>query len=322
MKQTRICKLLQISYPILQGGMLWIATAELASAVSNVGGLGVISPLAGMPEDGKPVENMTRQIDKTRRLTHKPFGVNIPLDLDYAGSLIAQILDEAIDIVITAAGDPCHFTDVLKKKGKRVLHVVSTVSQALRAEAMGVDAVIAEGIEAAAHNGANELPLFALIPQIVDAASIPVVAAGGIVDARGFVAARALGAEGVQLGTRFVAVEENIAHSNYKQAILAAKDTDTIITCRGLVPTRSLKTPFSVRLLELERSGKKIDEILAYLGYRRNRIAQIEGDLSKGEAYCGASAGMIRHVLPARRVIEQLVDGYDQIIKELDSSED
>lgn len=322
MKQTRICKLLGIPYPILQGGMLWIASAELASAVSNAGGLGVISPLAGMPEDEEPAENMTRQIYRTKSLTNKPFGLNIPLDLDYAGNLIAKILDEHVDIVITAAGDPGHFTDVLKKNGKRVLHVVSTVSQALRAEATGVDAVIAEGIEAAAHNGANELPLFSLIPQIVDAVSIPVIAAGGIVDARGFVASRVLGAEGVQLGTRFVAVKENIAHNNYKQAILAAKDTDTIVTCRGLVPTRSLKTPFSVRLLELERSGKTADEIMTYLGYRRNRIAQIEGDLSKGEAYCGASAGIIRQILSARRVIEQLVDGYDQITKELDSPED
>ena len=319
MKQTRICKLLEIPYPILQGGMLWIATAELAAAVSNAGGLGVISPLAGMTGDGEPVENMARQIEKTRRLTDKPFGVNIPLDLDYAGSLIAKILDERIDIVITAAGDPGYFTDVLKKSGKRVLHVVSTVSQALRAQAKGVDAVIAEGAEAAAHNGANEIPLFSLIPQVVDAVSIPVIAAGGIADARGFVAAQALGAEGVQLGTRFVAVEENIAHDNYKQAILAAKDTDTIVTCRGLVPTRSLKTPFSLRLLELERAGKTADEIMVYLGYRRNRIAQIEGDLSKGEAYCGASAGMIRQVLPAGRVIEQLVDGYDRITKELDN---
>lgn len=322
MKQTRIGKLLGIPYPILQGGMLWIATAELASAVSNAGGLGVISPLAGMMEDGEPVENMTRQINKTRRLTHKPFGVNIPLDLDYAGNLIARILDERIDIVITAAGDPLHYTDVLKKNGTRVLHVVSAVSQALRAEAAGVDAVIAEGIEAAAHNGVSELPLFSLIPQVVDAVSIPVIAAGGIVDARGFVAARALGAEGVQLGTRFVALDENIAHDNYKRAILAAKDTDTIVTCRGLVPTRSLKTPFSVRLLELERSGKKRDEIMAYLGYRRNRIAQIEGDLSKGEAYCGASAGIIRQILSAKDVIEQLVDGYRHITKELDYPKD
>lgn len=320
MKKTRICSLLDISYPILQGGMLWIASAELASEVSNAGGLGVISPLAGMAEDGDPVDNLKYQIEKTRSLTRKPFGVNIPLDLEDAGRLLVLLVDENIEITITAAGDPGNFTELLKKNGMRVLHVVSTVAQALRAETSGIDAVIVEGIEAAAHDGPDELPLFSLIPQVVDAVSIPVVAAGGIVDARGLAAALCLGAEGVQMGTRFVAVEENIAHANYKQAILAAKDTDTVITCRNLVPTRSLKTPFAERLLELERTCKTESDLLEHLGYRSNRTAQIEGDLAKGEAYCGASAGLIREILPARQVIEQLVDGYKKILRDFGES--
>lgn len=320
MNRTRVCSLLKIATPILQGGMLWIATAELASAVSNAGALGVISPLAAMAKDGDPVENLKAQIAKTRSLTDKPFGVNIPLDLDFAGSLIALLVDEQVKIVITAAGNPKHFTGLLKQSGMRVLHVVSNIDQARRAESAGVDAVIAEGIEAAAHNGADELPLFSLIPQVVDAVSIPVIAAGGMVDARGVAAALCLGAEGVQMGTRFVAVEENIAHENYKQAICEAKDTDTVVTCRKLVATRSLKTPFTQGLLELERSGGSQADLLKYLQYRGNRIAQIDGDLSRGEAYCGASAGLIKKVLPVKQVIEQLVDGYAEIIKSLKSA--
>lgn len=317
MKKTRICRLLNITYPILQGGMLWIATAELASAVSNAGGLGVVSPLAAMASDGDPVGNLKDQIAKTRRLTDKPFGVNIPLDLAYAGSLIALLMDQNIETAITAAGDPGHFTEALKASGMRVLHVISNVAQARRAESFGVDAVIAEGIEAAAHNGADELPLFCLIPQVVDAVSVPVVAAGGIVDGRGAAAAFCLGAEGIQLGTRFVAVKENVAHQNYKAGICAAKDTDTVVTCRKLVPTRSLKTPFTKGLLALERAGHSRADLLKYLGYRANRTAQVGGDLTKGEAYCGASAGLIKEVLTVRQVMEQLVDGYHEIAKTL-----
>ncbi len=320
MKKKRVCQLLNITHPILQGGMLWIATAELAAAVSNAGGLGVVSPMAAMAQDGDPVENLKEQIAKTRRLTARPFGVNIPLDLEQAGSLIALLMDEKIGIAITAAGDPGHFTGALKANGMRVLHVVSTVAQARRAQACGVEAVIAEGVEAAAHNGADELPLFSLIPQVVDAVSIPVIAAGGIADARGAAAAFCLGAEGIQLGTRFVAVKENIAHQNYKAAICAARDTDTVVTCRTLVPTRSLKTPFTQGLLALERAGGSRADLLNYLGYRVNRTAQIDGDLTRGEAYCGASAGLIKEVLTVRQVMAQLVDGYRRIVKTLDSA--
>jgi enoyl-[acyl-carrier protein] reductase II len=195
--------------------------------------------------------------------------------------------------------------------------VVSNVKQAQKAEICDIDAVIAEGIEAASHNGPDELPLFSLIPQITDAVSIPVIAAGGIVDARGVVAAMVLGAEGVQLGTRFLTVKECIAHPSYKQAIIDARDTDTVITCRKLMPTRSLKTEFSNRLVEMESSGATARDLLDYLGYRRNRIAQIEGDLAQGEAYCGASAGLIREILPAGEVIQRLVKGYKKVINDL-----
>lgn len=317
MKRTRICYLLKIDYPILQGGMLWLATAELAAAVSNAGALGMISPFAGMERNGDPLENLRFQIARTRKLTKKPFGINIPLDLDQSGILIDTILKEKVNIVVTAAGDPHHYTEVLRKEGIKVLHVVSTAKQAQSAESCKADAVIVEGVEAAAHLGFDEIPLFSLIPQVADVVSIPVIAAGGIADARGVVAAFALGAEGVQLGTRFVAVEENIAHSKYKQAILNAEDTDTAITCRKLLPTRSLRTEFTRRLLELEESGASASDIRNFLGYSRARTGQIEGDLENGEAYSGASAGLIKEILPAAEVVQRLVGEYQIVIKKI-----
>ena len=317
MKRTLICDLLGIDYPILQGGMLWIASAELAAAVSNAGALGVISPLAGMERGGDPAENLKMQIARARDLTQRPFGVNIPLDLQYAGVLIDILLQEGIGIVITAAGNPRHYTELLRQTGMKVLHVASSVRQAQSAESSGVDAVIAEGIEAGAHDGFDEIPLFSLIPQVADAVSVPVVAAGGIVDARGVVAAMSLGAEGVQMGTRFVAVEECIAHPAYKQAVVEANDTDTVVTCRKLLPARSLKTVFSNILLELENSGASAEDIRDFLGHSRARTGQLEGDLENGEAYCGASAGLIKEVLPAARVVERLVEGYKEVVSKI-----
>jgi enoyl-[acyl-carrier protein] reductase II len=317
MKRTRVCDLLRIDYPILQGGMLWLATAELAAAVSNAGALGIISPFAGMERHGDALENLRLQIVKGRKLTKKPFGVNIPLNLEQSGLLIDLILREKVNMVVTAAGDPHHYTEALRKEEIKVFHVVSNEKQAQSAESCKADAVIVEGAEAAGHLGFDEIPLFSLIPQVVDVVSVPIIAAGGIADARGVVAAFALGAEGVQLGTRFVAVEENIAHSKYKQAILKAEDADTVITCRKLLPTRSLKTEFTRRLLELEGLGASAGEIREFLGYSRARTGQLEGDLENGEAYSGASAGLIKEILPAAEVIQRLVEGYQKVIKKI-----
>ena len=297
--------------------MLWLATAELAAAVLNAGALGIISPFGGMERHGDPLENLRLQIAKARSLTKKSFGINILLDLEKSGMLIDMALQEGAKIVITAGGDPHHYTELLCKERVEVLHVVSNVKQAQIAESCGVNAIIAEGVEAAAHLGFDELPLFSLIPQVVDAVSVPIIAAGGIVDARGLVAAITLGAEGVQLGTRFVAVEENIANPKYKQAILGAKDTDTVITCRKLLPTRSLKTEFTRCLLELEESGASADDIRNFLGHSRARTGQLEGDLENGEAYCGASAGLIKEVIPAAMVVQNLVEGYEKILKKI-----
>jgi enoyl-[acyl-carrier protein] reductase II len=317
MKKTRVCELLEVEYPIIQGGMLWLATAELAAAVSNAGGLGVISPFAGMEKDGDSSENLRLQITKVRDLTPKPFGVNIPLYLQQSGVFIDVLLKEGTPIAITSGGDPHHYTELLHQEGMKVLHVVSSVRQAQIAESCKVDAVIVEGVEAGAYVGLDEIPLFSLIPQVADVVSVPIIAAGGIVDARGVVAAFALGAEGVQLGTRFIAVEENIANPKYKQAIIEAKDTDTMITCRKLLPTRSLKTEFTRRLLELEERVASAEEIRAFLGYSRARKGQIEGDLLNGELYAGASVGLIKEILPAATVIRGLIEGYEKIIQKI-----
>jgi enoyl-[acyl-carrier protein] reductase II len=317
MKRTRVCDLLGIDYPIIQGGMLWLATAELAAAVSNAGGLGVISPFAGMEKDGDPLRNLRFQIAEVTDRTEKPFGVNIPLYLRQSGILIDVVLKEKVRIVTTSGGDPGHFTELLHQAGMKVLHVVSSVRQAQKAESCKVDALIVEGVEAAAYVGFDEIPLFSLIPQVADGVSVPLIAAGGIVDARGVVAAFALGADGVQLGTRFVAVEENIANQNYKQTIIEAKDTDTVITCRRLLPTRSLKTELTRQLLELEASGASADAIRDFLGTSRARKGQIEGDLVNGEAYCGSSVGLIKEILPAAAVIQRLVDGFQEIVKKI-----
>ena len=317
MNQTRVCDLLGIQYPIIQGGMLWLSDAKLATAVSNAGAFGVISPHAGMEKHGDSVKNLREQIKKTRELTEKPFGVNIPLDLTTSGILIDTVLNESIKIVITAAGDPSHYTELLKQGGVIVLHVVGSVKHAIAAEFHGVDAVIAAGSESAAHGGFDEVPLLSLLPQITDTISIPVIAAGGIVDGRGMAAAFALGAEGVQLGTRFVTVEECMAHYKYKQAILDAGDTDTVVTSRKLQPTRSLKTAFSKRLLDFEDTGASAEEIYHFLGYSRARKGQLEGDLNEGEAYAGSSAGLINEIMPAAKVVQDLIDGYNKVVKYL-----
>lgn len=313
--------MLEIAYPILQGGMLWLADAGLAATVSNAGGLGVISPMAGMKPRGNPIKNLNTQIAKAKKLTDKPFGVNIPLDLRDCGLLMDVIMEHQVPVVVTAAGDPHLYTELLKSFGTKVIHVVSSAKHARSAEKAGVDVVVAEGVEAAARNGFDETPLFSLIPQVVDAVKIPVIAAGGIVDSRGIAAALALGAEGVQLGTRFVAVKENIAHENYKNAIVGTDEAGTVMTLRSLIPSRSLKnTVFSQVLLGMEQARASTDEIREFMGHAASRRAGLEGDLDNGEAYCGSSVGLIREILSAKEVIERLVDGYSAVVKKLQSS--
>jgi len=317
MKKTRLSGLLGIRYPILQGGMLWLADAGLAAAVSNAGGLGVVSPMAGMEPHGDPVENLTVQLGRVKELTQAPYGVNVPLDLRDCGLIMDLLVSFEAPVVVTAAGDPRLYTELLQSGGVKVLHVVGSVKHARVAEAAGVDGIVAVGIEAAARNGFDEVPLFSLVPQVVDAVGVPVVAAGGIADGRGLAAALALGAAGVQMGTRFVAVKECIAHPAYKQAILDAGDTDTAVTNRPLIPTRSLRTPYTQILLELEAGGADGDAIREFMGHAASRRGGLEGDIEGGEAYAGSSAGLVNDIPTAAEVIQRMVAGCDAALAAL-----
>jgi len=317
MKKTSICRLLGIEYPIIQGAMAWVACAELAAAVSNAGGLGVISPNAGMSLNVDWAENLCSQLKKARSLTDKPFGVNIPLRVRKVRELMDVVIQQKVSVVVTSVGDPVNYTYYLKDAGIKVLHVVASVRHATRAEACGVDVVIAEGCEAGGHSGFDELSTFVLVPQVVDAVKIPVVAAGGIADARGFIAALALGAEGVQMGTRFLASHQCLAHGNAKEAVVKASDTDTIVTCRKLGPRRTLRNEVTARLAEMESTGASARDLEAFLGTGRARKGEVDGDLINGEVYCGASAGMITEIVSAGEIMQSIARGSEEIMTRL-----
>ena len=317
MRRRIVCELLGIKYPIIQGGMNWIANAELAAAVSNAGGLGTISPNAGMSLDGDVNENLREQIRRTKSLTRMPFTVNLPLVIPMIRELVDVVIEEGVGIVTTSSGSPATYASEFKRAGMKVIHVVASVKHAASAEARGADIVIAEGYEAGGHNGFDELPTFVLVPQVVDAVNIPVIAAGGIVDARGIVAALALGAEGVQLGTRFITTHECLAHPYFKQAILNAGDTGTHITGRKIGPTRGLKTEASLRLAELESTGATAEELQGFLGIGRAYKGQLNGDFVDGEANCGAGAGMVRQIEGAKEIVDSLVREVSRMLANL-----
>lgn len=315
--ETRLTHLLGIKYPIIQGGMSLLASAELAAAVSNAGGLGLISPNAGMPPDGNTVDNLRHQIDRARRLTDKPFGVNLPLAHAMINQHVELAIKERIPVVVTGRGNPEIYTSYFKEHGITVLHVVASVRHAQKAEKCGVDAVIAEGFESGGHGGFDEVPTLVLVPQVVDAVKVPVVAAGGIADARGFTAALALGAEGVQMGTRFFASTECIAHQKAKEAIIRASDTDTVMTCRRFSPGRVLKNDVAARVIEMENRGASAQEIETFLGTNRARWAELDGNLVKGEVFCGAIAGMITEVVSAREIVQSIIDNSAEVLDRL-----
>jgi len=294
--------------------MTWIANAELAAAVSNAGGLGIISPNARMRLEEDLTENLRSEIRTAKNLTDKPFGVNLPVQIPGIEELIDVVTEEGIKVVTTSAGNPALYTPPLKEAGVRVLHLVASVRHARSAEKNGVDAVIAEGYEAGGHNGMDELTTMVLVPQVVDAVSIPVIAAGGIVDARGCVAALALGADGVQIGTRFVATRECAAHQNFKEAIVKATDTGTTITGRKFGPARVLKGEFANNILELESRDATPEELIVFIGIARSRTGELDGDLVEGEAYCGAIAGMINEIVSASDVVRNIVESYSGVV--------
>jgi enoyl-[acyl-carrier protein] reductase II len=303
--KTEVCEILGVEYPILCGGMVWVSDASLASAVSEAGGLGVIAAASFTNLD-----DLREEIRKVRSATKKPFGVNFPIFYPQIESWIDTGLEEGIKICVTSAGPPERFTEKLKNAGCIVLHVAPTPRLAKKAEDAGVDIVIAEGIEAGGHNSPFEIPTFTLIPQIVDTISIPVVAAGGIYDARGFVAAIALGAKGIQMGTRFILTKECTVHENFKNAILKAGPEDTILLGRTFRrPTRCLLNKLAQELSDLELKGERNSVQADVVGPAKKRKAIIEGDIEDGLVMTGQVAGGISEIKSVKQVIDEIVDG-------------
>jgi enoyl-[acyl-carrier protein] reductase II len=302
--RTRVTDLLGIRYPIIQAGMVWVSGARLAIAVSNAGALGVIGAGSMKPD------LLREHIRKAAVGTKFPFAVNIPLVRGDADDLIRATVEEGVRIVITSSGHPARYTQSLRAAGCKVLHLVAAVKHATKAQEAGCDAVIAEGFEAGGHNGIDEITTLALVPQVVDAVKLPVIAAGGIADGRGMAAAFALGAEGVQLGTRFAATIESSAHEAYKQAVVAAGDGATVLTLKKVTPVRMIRTSFAQRALEAERSGATREELLRLLGEKREMMGIFEGNLDEGELEAGQSSGLVRQILPAEEVVRMLVEEY------------
>lgn len=299
MFHTTLCKILNIKYPILQGGMAWVATAELAAGVSEAGGLGIIA--AG----NAPGEIVEKEIHKARKLTDKPFGVNVMMLSPFVEEVMEIIYREKVPVVTTGAGNPGKYIDRLKEIGTKVIPVVPSVALAKRMEKYGADAVIVEGTEAGGHIG--ELTTMVLVPQVVNEVAIPVIAAGGIADGRGFLAAMSLGAQGVQIGTRFICSKECIVHDRYKEAVINAKDRDAVVTARSTGhPVRVLKNKLAKEFLQLEKEGIAAEE-LEKLGTGKLRMAVVEGDIENGSVMAGQIAAMVKEIKTCDEIINEII---------------
>ena len=306
---NNITQLFNIKYPIVQGGMIWVSGYKLASAVSNAGGLGLIGAGSMYPEV------LREHIKKCKKATNKPFGVNVPMLYPDIEKIMNIIVEEGVKIVFTSAGNPKTWTTFLKEKGITVVHVVSSVKFALKAEAAGVDAVVCEGFEAGGHNGREETTTFTLIPMVKEQVKIPVIAAGGIGSGRGMLAAMVLGANGVQVGSRFAATKESSAHENFKQAIVNVKDGDTELTLKELAPVRLVKNKFYQQIQELYKLNPTKEEIKKLLGRARAKKGMFEGDLENGELEIGQVAGMIYEIKSAKEVIDEMMQEFDAVKK-------
>lgn len=307
-KINRIKTLFGIEHPIIQAGMIWVSGYKLAAAVSNAGGLGLIGAGSMYPDV------LREHIQKCKRATPKPFGVNVPLFYPDLKEIIDIIIEEKVKIVFTSAGNPKLYTKFLKEHGITVVHVVSSVKFALKSEEAGVDAIVAEGFEAGGHNGREETTTFTLIPMVSSKVSIPVIAAGGIATGRGMLAAMVLGAEGVQIGSRFVVSEESSAHLNFKQEVIRTKDGDTHLTLKELTPVRLIKNDFYERVQELYKKQASADHLKELLGRGRAKKGMFEGDLKEGELEIGQIAGMINEVKPAATIIEDILAEYKTVL--------
>lgn len=301
-----ITDLFNIRYPIVQGGMIWCSGWELASAVSNAGGLGLIGSGSMYPDV------LRDHIRKCKAATDKPFGVNVPLLYPQTDDHISIIADEGVKIVFTSAGNPKKYTALLKERGITVVHVVANLKFALKCQEAGVDALVAEGFEAGGHNGFEETTTMALIPLIREAVSLPLIAAGGIGSGQAMLAAMALGADGVQVGSRFAASVESSAHKNFKQAIVEAGDGNTQLVLKKVVPVRLIKNAFFQRVRDAEDRGAGIDELRELLGRGRAKKGMFEGDLEEGELEIGQVSGYIHDVRPVASIIREMMTEYRQ----------
>ena len=302
---NQITQLFNIKYPIVQGGMVWVSGWKLASAVSNAGGLGLIGAGSMYPDV------LREHIQKCKNATDNPFGVNVPMLYPQVDELMDIIVEKDVKIVFTSAGNPKTWTSFLKEKGITVVHVVSSVKFAIKAEAAGVDAVVCEGFEAGGHNGREETTTFTLIPMVKESITIPVIAAGGIGNGRGMLAAMVLGADGVQIGSRFAASKESSAHVNFKQKIIDVKDGDTHLTLKELAPVRLIKNKFYQEIQELYKENPTKEELIGLLGRARAKRGIFEGDLDNGELEIGQIAGIINNISSAKDILEEIVTDFE-----------
>ena len=305
--QNRITELFNIKYPLIQAGMIWNSGYKLASAVSNAGGLGIIGAGSMYPEV------LREHIQKCKKATDKPFAVNVPMLYPQIDEIINIIVEEGVQIVFTSAGNPKTWTSFLKEKGITVVHVVSSVKFALKAQDAGVDAVVAEGFEAGGHNGREETTTFTLIPMVKDKISIPLIAAGGIATGRGMLAAMILGADAVQVGSRFVASEESSAHQNFKDIVVDTQDGGTELTLKELAPVRLIKNKFYREVKELYTQNPTPEQLKELLGRARAKKGMFEGDLEDGELEIGQIAGLINEIKPAATIVKEIIDEYESV---------
>ncbi len=302
---NRITSLFNIQYPVIQAGMIWCSGWELASAVSNAGGLGLIGSGSMYPDI------LREQIRKCKAATDKPFGVNVPLLYPDIDKHIAIIIEEGVKIVFTSAGNPKTWTSHLKQHGITVVHVVSSRKFALKCQEAGVDAIVAEGFEAGGHNGREETTTLCLIPAVRDVVTIPLIAAGGIGDGRAMLACMALGADGVQIGSRFAASEESSAHINFKQTIIQTDEGSTTLTLKEITPVRLIKNKFYDAVAEAYNRCATADELKELLGRGRAKKGMFEGDLDEGELEIGQVSATIRNILPAATILQEIISGYE-----------
>jgi len=308
---NKITDLFKIKYPIIQGGMIWNSGYKLASAVSNAGGLGLIGAGFMYPEV------LREHIQKCKKATSKPFGVNVPMLYPNIEEIMKIIVDEGVKIVFTSAGNPKTWTSFLKENGITVGHVVSSSAFALKAQNAGVDAIVAEGFEAGGHNGREETTTFTLIPMVREKITIPLIAAGGIATGRGMLAAMILGADGVQVGSRFAASTESSAHDNFKETIVKVSEGDTQLTLKELAPVRLIKNKFYQDIQDLYQKNPTKEELVTLLGRARAKRGMFEGDLIEGELEIGQIAGIIDRIQPAATIIQEMITDFEIAKKEI-----